>query len=102
MKDQTIATKLKKGDLVQVISGKDKGKQGKILKINTETGRVLVEGINMVKKALKKKNQNDQGGIIDIEGAIDISNVMIVSGGKPSRIATRDKVRVAIKTGDKL
>ena len=73
-----IKYKLRKEDLVQVIAGKDKGKQGKILKIDRDKGRVIVAGINMMKKAMKKKNQQDRGGIAEIEAALDISNVMIV------------------------
>ncbi len=73
-----VKYKLRKEDLVQVITGKDKGKQGKILKIDREKGRVIVAGLNMIKKAMKKKNQQDRGGIAEIEAAIDISNVMIV------------------------
>jgi len=73
-----IKYKLRKEDLVQVITGKDKGKQGKILKIDREKGRIIVAGLNMIKKAMKKKNQNDRGGIAEIEAALDISNVMIV------------------------
>jgi large subunit ribosomal protein L24 len=73
-----IKYKLRKEDLVQVIAGKDKGKQGKILKIDRDKGRVIVAGINMMKKAMKKKNQQDRGGIAEIEASLDISNVMIV------------------------
>jgi len=73
-----IKYKLRKEDLVQVITGKDKGKQGKILKIDREKGRIIVAGLNMIKKAMKKKNQNDRGGIAEIEAALEISNVMIV------------------------
>jgi large subunit ribosomal protein L24 len=73
-----IKYKLRKEDLVQVIAGKDKGKQGKILRIDRDKGRVIVAGINMMKKAMKKKNQQDRGGIAEIEAALDISNVMIV------------------------
>ena len=73
-----IKYKLRKEDLVQVITGKDKGKQGKILKIDRIKGRIIVAGLNMVKKAMKKKNQNDRGGIAEIEAALHISNVMIV------------------------
>ncbi|MCE5256678.1 MAG: 50S ribosomal protein L24 [Spirochaetaceae bacterium] len=74
----TKTYKLRKEDLVQVIAGKDKGKQGKILKIDHEKGRVIVAGINMVKKAMKKKNQQDRGGISEVEASLSISNVMIV------------------------
>jgi len=70
--------KLRREDLVQVIAGKDKGKQGKILKIDREKGRVIVAGVNMIKKAMKKKSQTDRGGIVEIEAPLHISNVMIV------------------------
>jgi large subunit ribosomal protein L24 len=70
--------KLKKDDAVEVIAGKDKGKRGKIIKVLRDKNRVLVEGVNMVKKTQKRKNQNDRGGIIEIEAALHSSNVMIV------------------------
>jgi large subunit ribosomal protein L24 len=75
---EKIQTKLKKEDTVTIIAGKDKGKTGKIVKIDREAGRVIIEGLNMVKKAKKPKNQQDKGGIVDIEAPIDTSNVMIV------------------------
>lgn len=104
---QKTSTKLKKNDQVMVIAGKDKGKVGRILRIDAKTSRVLVEGVNLVKKAVRKKNQNDRGGIIEVEATIHLSNVQIVDkGGKPSRLAYKvegdDKVRVAVKSGDKL
>jgi large subunit ribosomal protein L24 len=100
-------TKLKKDDQVIVIAGKDKGKVGKILKINTETSRVLVEGVNLVSKAIRKKTQQDRGGIIQKEAFIHISNVQIMDAkGKATRIGYREdagqKIRVAVTTGDKL
>ncbi|MFZ3110078.1 MAG: 50S ribosomal protein L24 [Rectinemataceae bacterium] len=73
-----IKYKLRKEDLVQVIAGKDKGKQGKILKIDREKGRIIVAGVNMIKKAMKKKTQQDRGGIVELEASFHISNVMIV------------------------
>ncbi|PKL05834.1 MAG: 50S ribosomal protein L24 [Spirochaetae bacterium HGW-Spirochaetae-9] len=73
-----IKYKLRKEDLVQVIAGKDKGKQGKILKIDREKGRVIVAGVNMIKKAMKKKTQQDRGGIVELEASLHISNVMIL------------------------
>jgi len=73
-----VKHKIRKEDLVQVIAGKERGKQGKVLKINHENGRVIVSGLNMVKKAMKKKSQTDRGGIVEIEAPIHISNVMIV------------------------
>jgi len=100
-----MKTKLKKNDTVTVIAGKDKGKTGRILRINRETGRVLVEGINMVKKAQRKQRQEDTGGIIEKEAPIAISNVMYVGkDGKPSRLGFRveggEKVRFSKKTGE--
>jgi len=108
MADKSVlSTKLKKGDQVMIISGKEKGKTGRIIKLNLEAGTVLVEGINMVKKAIKKKRQEDQAGIIDIEAPLHISNVQIMDkAGKPVRIASKiegsEKIRVSAKTGDKL
>ena len=73
-----MKTKLKKGDQVQIITGKDKGKTGRVLRIDRITNRVIVEGLNMVKKTKRPKNQNDKGGIIEIEAPLAISNVMIL------------------------
>ena len=99
--------KLRKEDLVQVIAGKDKGKQGKIVRIDQGKGRVVVEGVNMVKKAMKKRNQNDRGGIVEIEAAIAISNLMIVCKKcGPTRIGYKiegdTKKRVCRKCGEAL
>ena len=101
-------TKIKTGDTVRVMSGsteKGKGKEGKVLKVDSKKGRVLVEGINKVKRHSKPSAQNQTGGIIEKEAPIDISNVMYVHKGKPTRIGfkvTEDgkKVRVAKSTGD--
>jgi len=99
--------KLRKEDLVQVIAGKDKGKQGKIVRIDQGKGRVVVEGVNMVKKAMKKRNQTDRGGIVEIEAAIAISNLMIVCKKcGPTRIGYKiegdTKKRVCRKCGEAL
>lgn len=72
--------KIKKGDLVKVITGKDKDKTGKVLSVNVKKNTVLVEGCNMVTKHTKPSAANQQGGIIHQEGALDISNVMLVPG----------------------
>lgn len=96
--------KLKVNDTVQVIAGKDKGKNGKVKSINYKTNRVLVEGVNVVKKAMKPNQANQQGGIVDLEKAIHISNVALLDpkSGKPTRVAIKkvgDKnVRVAAKS----
>ncbi|MDR2073570.1 MAG: 50S ribosomal protein L24 [Spirochaetaceae bacterium] len=70
--------KLKKEDTVQIIAGKDRGKRGRILKILRSQDRVLVEGLNMVKKTQKRRSQQDRGGIVEIEAPLHISNVMIL------------------------
>ncbi len=100
-------TKIKKDDTVQVLAGKDKGKTGKVLKIDRVDDRVVVQGVNMVKKAMKKRNQQDKGGIIEIEAPLHISNVAIVTkDGSTSRIGYKiengKKVRFAKKTGEVL
>ncbi len=96
-------SKIKKDDLVQVITGKDKGKSGKVLSVDTKNNKVLVEGVNMVSKHSKPSMTNQQGGIIEKEAPIDISNVMYVHKGKPVRIGfqgeKKDKVRVAKVNG---
>jgi large subunit ribosomal protein L24 len=100
-------TKLKKEDLVQVIAGKERGKQGKIVDMNAVKGRAIVEGLNMVKKAMKKRKQNDRGGITEIEAALDASNLMIVCKKcGPTRIGYKfegtTKHRVCRKCGETL
>jgi len=107
MSNGTVKYKLHKDDLVQVIAGREKGKRGKVVSINREKGRVLLEGINMVKKAMKKRKQTDQGGIIEIEAPIDLSNVMIVCKKcGPTRIGYKisgeTKQRVCRKCGEAL
>jgi large subunit ribosomal protein L24 len=96
--------KLKVNDTIQVRAGKDKGKQGKIKSINYKTNRVLVEGVNLVKKAIKPNQQNQQGGIVDMEKAIHISNVALLDpkSGKPTRVTVKKvdgkNVRIATKS----
>ena len=97
-------SKIKKGDLVRVIAGKDKGKEGKVISIDRKNERVLVEGINMITKHTKPSAQNQNGGIINQEARISISNVMYVVNGKTTRIGFTEKdgkkVRVAKATGE--
>ena len=94
---------IKKGDTVVVISGKDKGKQGTVIATEPKKERVFVEGVNTVKRHTKPSQANPQGGIVNQEAPIDISNVMLVVDGKATRVGfeVRDgkKVRVAKKTG---
>ena len=96
--------KIKTGDTVQVIAGKDKDKEGKVLSVDKKTGRVVDEGVNMVTKHAKPSASNQQGGIINKEAPIDASNVMYVQNGKATRIGYKvedgKKVRVAKKTGE--
>ena len=97
------ASKIRKGDLVRVITGKDKDNEGKVLSVNAKNHTVLVEGINMVSKHTKPNAQNQTGGIVSQESSIDISNVMLVVDGKATRVGFKvedgKKVRVAKATG---
>jgi len=98
--------RLKKNDTVKVISGKDKGKSGRILSIDHDAERVIVQGVNMVKKTMKKKNQQDKGGIVEIEAPLSVANVAyVLKDGKTTRIGYKfddngKKVRFAKKTGE--
>lgn len=99
-----MASKIKKGDTVVVIAGKDKDKEGKVMMVDPKNHTVLVEGVNMVKKHSKPSAQNQSGGIIEKESPLDISNVMYVHKGKATRLGFKvedgKKVRVAKSTGD--
>ena len=97
---------VKTGDTVIVIAGKEKGKKGKIIAAYPKKDRVVVEGLNLVKRHTKPSQNNPQGGIITKEAAIHVSNVMLVDpeSGKPTRVSTvpqadGTKVRVAVKRG---
>ena len=96
--------KIKKGDTVKVIAGKDKDKEGKVLSVDKKNGKVVVEGVNLVTKHAKPSAANQNGGIIQKEAALDVSNVMYVYKGKPTRIGFKvendKKVRFAKSTGD--
>ena len=93
--------KIRKDDMVKVIAGKDKDKTGKVLSV--KDGKVIVEGVNMIKKNTKPNQMNQAGGIVEQEAAIDISNVMLLVDGKATRVGfeVKDgkKVRVAKTTG---
>ena len=97
-------TKIKKGDTVQVIAGRNKGKQGKVTSVDAKHGKLVVEGVNMLTKHEKPSASNPDGGITHKEGTIDISNVMYVHNGKPTRIGFKvngdKKVGIAKSTGD--
>ena len=96
--------KIKKGDMVKVIAGKDKDKEGKVIAVNHKNGRVLVEGVNMLTKHTKPSMANQNGGIVHQEGYIDASNVMLLHNGKATRVGFKmdgdKKVRFAKATGE--
>ena len=96
--------KIKKDDMVKVIAGKDKDKEGRVLAVNKKDGKVLVEGVNMLTKHTKPTMANQNGGIVHQEGPIDISNVMYIHKVKATRIGFKmdgdKKVRVAKSTGE--
>ncbi len=98
------ARKIKKGDQVRVIAGKDIGKEGKVLLVNTKKDTVVVEGVNMISKHTKPSAANQNGGIIEKEAPLHISNVMYLHKGKPTRVGFRiegdKKVRYAKTTGE--
>lgn len=97
------AYKIRKGDTVKVIAGKDKGKQGKVLEILAKKNALKVEGVNLVKKHAKPSSTNTTGGIITMEAPLDISNVALVVDGETTKVGFRiedgKKVRFAKKTG---
>ncbi len=96
--------KIKKGDTVKVIAGRSKNTEGKVIAVNRKKHTLLVEGVNMITKHTKPSMQNQQGGIVHQEGPIDISNVMYVHKGQPTRIGFKmdgdKKVRYAKSTGE--
>ncbi|MGI6466142.1 MAG: 50S ribosomal protein L24 [Sphaerochaetaceae bacterium] len=100
--------KLRKNDNVKVVAGKDKGKTGRILKIDHDKERVVVQGVNMVKKTMRKRSEQDQGGIKEIEAPIHVSNVAyLLKSGETTRIGMKFddkgvKTRYAKKTGEEI
>jgi len=103
-----VALKLRKGDKVVVLAGKDKGKKGKILKVDKAASRVIVEGVNITKKTTRPSQSNPQGGIIQRETSINISNVQAIcpSCSQPSRVGMKvtdsAKVRICKKCNTEL
>jgi large subunit ribosomal protein L24 len=98
---------IKKGDTVMVIAGDSKGQQGRVLVVDIEKGKILVEGVNMVKKHTRPTNKTPKGGIIEKEALIHISNLKVIdSSGKPTRVGrkidekTNKVVRYSKKTGE--
>jgi large subunit ribosomal protein L24 len=95
--------KIKKGDIVKVISGSYSGKEGRVLKVLNERERLIVEGINMLKKHMRPNQENQQGAIIEKEGSIHVSNVQLLHNGKGTKVGyqfSKDskKVRFSKKT----
>ena len=95
--------KIKKDDMVRIIAGKDKGKDGKVLSVDAAKHKIVVEGCNVITKHTKPGAGNPQGGIVKVEAAMDISNVMFLADGQPTKVGFKiedgKKVRVAKKTG---
>ena len=96
-----------KGMNVRVISGNHKGKEGKVLYVMPKKDRIIVEGINIIKKHARPTQENPKGGVVEKEGSIHISNVMAVLNGKPTRINNKilkdgSKIRVSNKTGNQI
>ena len=107
MVNTQIKYKIKKNDQVKIITGKDRGKTGRVLRIDKEKGRVVVEGLNMVKKAIRPKKKNQKGGITSVEAPLHVSNIMIVCKKcGPTRIGYQfendQKVRLCKKCGEQL
>lgn len=104
-----MAAKIKKGDKVQVMIGRDKGKRGEVLRVIPDTGRAVVQGVAMVKRHLKPRGMGQPGGIEEKEGTINLSNLMLIDPktDKPTRVGFRvledgKKVRVAKASGETL
>ena len=96
---------IKVGDTVKVLSGEEKGKEGKVLVIDRDKNRAIVEGINIVKKHVKPSSANPQGGIEEAEAGVHTSNLMVVVNGKASRVGRKlnddnKRVRYSKKTGE--
>ncbi len=99
-----MAQKIKRNDMVKVIAGKDVDKEGKVISVDAKQHRVIVEGVNMITKHVKPSMQHQAGGIIQQEGPIDVSNVMLLHNGQPTRVGFKfvdgKKVRFAKSTGE--
>ncbi len=106
--------KIRKGDKVRVMRGEDRGKEGSVIKVYPKTERVLIEGVNVIKKHAKPSQANPDGGILEYEAPINASNVMLIAKKEPTRVGYKivtesdkkksvtKKVRVAKKTGEVL
>ena len=81
--------KIKKGDMVQIISGNDKGKSGRVIKVFTDKDRIVVEGVNVVKKHSRPTQENPLGGILEKELSVHVSNAIYLDGNTPARIGVK-------------
>ena len=93
--------------IVKVISGNHKGKEGKILRVIKDKNRVIIEGVNLIKKHTKPSQENPKGGIVEKEGSLHVSNVMFIHSGNPTRIGYKklddgSKVRISVKNGEEI
>lgn len=109
MKGRVQKENIRKGDVVRAISGEERGKEGAVLRLSSEKRTVIVERLNVQKKAIKPSQSHPKGGIVELEGAIHLSNVMIVCKGcnRPARIGKKvlpdgKKLRVCKRCGDAL
>jgi large subunit ribosomal protein L24 len=99
--------KIKNGDSVVVIAGKEKGKEGVVIETRPSKNRIVVEGVNMIKKHIKPSQSNQEGGILEVEGSIHVSNVLIKEGKVTSRVgykfnSTGKKIRILKKNNHEL
>ena len=97
--------KIKKGDIVKVVTGSNSGKQGRVIKVFLKKDKIVVEGVNLVKKHARPTQDNPQGGIIEKEASIHVSNVMLLAGEKPTRVGYKTledgkKIKIAKSTGE--
>jgi large subunit ribosomal protein L24 len=97
--------KIRKNDIVVVVAGEDKGKTGKVLSVDVKKNRVIIEGVNFVKRHTKPRRAGDKGGILEREAPVNASNVMLIYNNQPTKVGHRrladgKKARVAKKTGE--
>ena len=104
---ERVKLHITKGDTVRVMRGDDKGKEGKVMRVFPKTGRITIEGVNIVKKHRKARRENEQSGIIDLPAPVHASNVMLIDpkSGEPTRVRARidddgTKERISAKSGD--
>jgi large subunit ribosomal protein L24 len=98
---------IKKGMAVRVISGNSRGEEGKVLHVFPKKDRIIIEGVNLIKRHTRPSQDNPQGGIVEREGALHVSNVMVVHGGKPTQVGFKKlddgtKIRVSKRTGEEI